>query len=402
MLTDAHVKRAVPRDKPYKLSDRDGMYLHVAPTGTKSWRYDYRDGPRRQTLTLGRFPEIPLKRARELLFEARQRQAEGVNPAADKRRERQAKAHAAVNTFRELGEAWFAAACSDKSASYRKTVSTWLRDDIYPLVGNRPLKEIGPADVLEVMRRFEQRGANHSAERSRSLMSQIFRYGVRSLRADSDPAHAVRGAVKVPKPTHHPAIGLAELPAFLQAVDGYMGAPATKIGMRLLLLTLVRKTELVGARWDEFDLDGAEWRIPAERMKMRTPHFVPLSTQAVALFRELHTLACGSDFVFPGRNDRKKSAGPSLLNDMLAVLGYVGRMTPHGARALASTALNEMGWRSDVIERQLAHTERDKVRAAYHRSEYFDERRQMMQAWADVIDEITRPGSNVRALRRPA
>jgi len=402
MLTDNHVKRAAPRAKGYKLSDRDGLYLFVTPTGAKSWRYDFRDGPRRQTLTLGRYPEIPLKRARELVFEARQRQAEGANPAAEKRRERQSAAHASVSTFKQLAEAWFAAAGAGKSGSWRRNHRAWLEAEVYPVMGARPLKEVIPADVLEVMRRFERRGALHSAERIRSILSGIFRFGIRNLRCDADPANALLGAIRPPKARHHPAITLAELPAFLAAVDGYSGRPWTKIGMRLLLRTFTRKSELVGARWSEIDLDAAEWRIPAERMKMREPHIVPLSRQAVDEFRALHAIAAGSEFVIPNRSATSRHAGPSLFNDLLRAIGYTGRMSPHGARALASTALNEMGWRPDVIERQLAHSERDKVRAAYHRAEYLEERRRMMQAWSDVIDEASKRDSNVRPLRQPA
>ena len=208
------------------------------------------------------------------------------------------------------------------------------------------------------MRRFEDRGARTSAERLRSMLSQIFRYAVRKLRADSDPAHAVKGAVTVPDTKHHPTLKLKDLPAFLQKLATYPGRLETHLGMRLLLITFVRKTELANARWSEIDLDAAEWRIRAARMKMGEEHIVPLSTQAIEIFQELRALTHGSELVFPNRSDPRRSMGPSRFNDMIRAVGYTGIFSPHGARALASTALNELGWRSDAIERQLAHARR--------------------------------------------
>ena len=402
MLTDAQIKKAPARDKAYKLSDSGGLYLHVSSNGGKSWRFDFRAGGRRQTLTFGRYPEIGLKDARDRHFQARQRVASDENPAIDKRREKQAAKRESAHTFRQLAEGWYNANSPNKSDSWRKLNRTWLRDDIYPLIGDRPIKAIDPADVLDVMKRFEDRGALLSAERARSLLSQIFRYGIRNLRADRDPAHAVLGAVIVPKTKHHPTITLKELADFLRALRAYSGSPQTTLGMRLLLVTFVRKGELTAATWGEIDFDAADWQIAAERMKNGEAHTVPLSRQAIALFRELQLLARGSAFVLPNRSDIRRYAGPSLFNDMLKAIGYTGRLSPHGVRSLASTALNEIGWRPDVIERQLAHIERNKVRGAYNRAEYLDERRKMMQAWADLLEQIESPDSNVEPLRRQA
>ncbi len=377
MLSETEVRKATTRDKAYKLADSGGLYLHVSPVGGKSWRFDFRAGGRRQTLTLGRYPEFTLKEARDCHFKARQRLAHGGNPAVEKRREKQVAKRDSAHTFQQLAEAWFRVAAVGKSESWRAVNRAWLKNDVYPHIGERSIKEVDPADILDVIQRVEARGAKLSAERVRSVRSQVFRHGIRILRADRDPAHAVRGAVKVPKAAHHPTLAIKELPAFLRAVDGYSGAVQTKLGMRLLLLTFTRKGELTAAKWDEVDLDSGLWQIPAENMKAGEAHTVPFSRQAVALFRELQKHARGSVYVFPNRSDIKRPAGPSRFNDMIVALGYTGRFSPHGARSLASTALNEIGYRSDVIERQLAHAERNKVRDAYNRAEYLEERRSL-------------------------
>ena len=285
-------------------------------------------------------------------------------------------------------------------ARWRAQAEAWLKNDVYPVIGERPVKDVGPADVLDAMRRFEERGARTSAERLRSMLSRIFRYTVRNLRADSDPAHAVKGAVTVPETKHHPTFKLNDLPAFLEKVEAYPGRRETYLGMRLLLITFVRKTELANAEWSEIDPDAAEWRIPARRMKTREEHVVPLSTQSVETFKELKSLSNTSQFVFPNRNDPRRPMGPSRFNDMIRAIGYTGIFSPHGARSLASTALNELGWRPDAVERQLAHAEQSKVRAAYNRAEYLDERREMMQQWADMVDAVAQGDSKISVIKR--
>lgn len=402
MLTEAKISKAAAGPKAYKLSDTAGLYLHVSATGAKSWRYDYRAAGRRYTLTLGQYPLVSLKEARQRHTKARATVQDGGNPAGDKRRaKREAKA-AALNSFRAVADDWLRVKGAQRSESWRKRYGRWLTAEVYPVFGDRPIKDIEPDDVLEVMRRFEARGALTSAELARSMLSSIFRHAIRNLRAKADPAHAVMGAITVPKQRHHPTMKPAQLPDFFAKLDEYAGLPTTKHGLRLLLLTFARKTELSAATWGEIDLDAAEWRIPPERMKMGEPHIVPLSRQALALFRELQVFAGTSPYVFPNRNDHRAHMGPSRFNDAIAAIGYTGIFSPHGARSLASTVLNEQGWRPDVIERQLAHSERNKIRAAYNRAEYLQERRQMMQAWADMLDEFAKPDSNVRPLRRPA
>ncbi len=402
MLTDKQAKRAKAEEKAYKLADQAGLYLYVAETGVRSWRYDYRLAGRRHTLTVGVYPLMTLKEARDAHTDARRILAKGINPALAKRHEKRAAKEAAANSFRDIADRWIKAHSSERSPVWRKTATAWLKNDVYPLFGDRPINAVAPADILDVMHRFESRGALTSAERVRSMLSQIFRYAVRTLRADSDPANAVRGAVIVPTTKHHPTLKPKDLPAFLEKVDAYGGRTETRLGLRLLLLTFTRKTELSGARWSEIDLEGAEWTIPAARMKAGDEHVVPLSRQATTIFEHLKVLARGSDFVFPNRSDPNRPMGQSRFNDMIAAIGYTGIFSPHGARSLASTALNETKWRPDVIERQLAHSERNKVRDAYNRAEYLDERRTMMQAWADLLDQFEKADTNVTPIRQGA
>lgn len=399
MLTDKQVKAVKGRPAPYKLVDHAGLYLYVAPSGAKSWRYDYRVAGRRHTLTIGRYPVVTLKEARDLHTDARRVVAKGENPALAKRHDKRAAKLAAADSFRDIAERWIAAHASERSESWRTSAEAWLENDVYPLFGTRPIRDVKPADILDAMRRFEDRGARTSAERLRSMLSQIFRFAVRNLRADNDPAHAVKGAVTVPDTKHHPTLKLKDLPAFLEKMAAYGGRIETQLGMRLLLITFVRKTELANARWSEIDFEAAEWRIPAARMKMGEEHIVPLSTQAIEIFEQLRGLSHGFELVFPNRSDPRRAMGQSRFNDMIRAIGYTGIFSPHGARALASTALNELGWRSDAIERQLAHAERSKVRAAYNRAEYLEERRAMMQAWADMVDGIAVAENNVRPIK---
>ena len=388
MLTDTQIKQTKPKERGYKVADSGGLYLFISVTGTKSWRYDYRFHGRRETLTIGKYPAVSLKDARDLHAEAQKCLAKGKSPALTKRREKFDAVAAAADSFHALAEQWFNSKSAELSVSWRKTARAWLDNDIYPVLGTRSLGDILPADVLEVMRRFEERGALNSAEKARSLMSQIFRFGIRNMRTDFDVAQAVRGAVNVPRMKHHPTLNEQQLPDLLTKIKAYSGDPTTRLAFRLLLLTFVRKMELAKARWDEVYFKKAEWRIPAERMKMGEPHVVPLSQQGLECFTLLRALAGSSVFVFPHRSDPRKHMGPSRLNDALRIMGYQGRFSPHGARALASTVLNEQGWRPDVIERQLAHTERNKVRASYNRAEYLEERRDMMQVWANYLDKL--------------
>lgn len=385
-LTDTAISRAKPRVKPYKLADGLGMYLYVSPSGGKSWRLGYRLQGRQELLIIGQYPAVTLAEARQRRDEARKLIARGESPAAAKQQGKREARAAAANTFRAIGEEWRAKLEPLHSESWRVQIARLLESDIYPAIGAMPIRSVTPADVLAVMQTIADRGAAHSATVARQLVARIYQYAIRTLRAEFDPAQSVRGAIQKPKPKHHPTLSIGELPAFLAAVEQYGGRPQTRLALRLLVLTFTRKMELLGATWDEFDLEGATWRIGAHRMKKREAHVVPLSRQAVECFTLLKSIAGASRYVFPHYARADEPMGEVTINYAIRLMGYSGRMTPHGVRALASTWLHEQGWNPDVIARSLAHAERSATRAAYNRAEYLDERRRMMQVWADHID----------------
>jgi integrase len=401
MLTDTKVKQSRPKASPYKLADDKGLYLYVSPKGAKSWRYDYRFAGKRFTLTLGRYPDMPLAKARKYHQEARESLASGHNPSLIKRQTRQARVLEAADTFKAVGESWFAAKEAGRSKSWKENSRRWLDKVIYPEIGSLPMRAIRPADLLALLKRLEKAGKLRTAVCVRQLIAQIFDFGISNLRAESNPAHSVRKAIEYPRPQGSRPLSPTEIPVLLAAVDNYTGKAQTKYAFRLLFLTMARKTELTEAKWQEIDFEKGEWRVPAERMKGKQEHVVPLSAQATAYFKELKNLAGDSEFVFPhfGRVDRSMSA--STLNVMLERIGYRRKFSPHGIRKTASTQLNEQGFRADVIERQLAHVERDLVRATYNKAEYLVERRQMLQQWADYLDGLC-AGADVVPIRRKA
>jgi integrase len=396
MLTDTKARQAKAHDKPYKLADQGGLYLYVSVTGSKSWRYDYRLRGKRETLTLGRYPDVTLADARDSHAEARRHVARGESPAKSKQVEKET----ADDTFKAIAESWYGALAPHRSESWRASTQCWLSKELYPVIGNKPIRSITPADILAIMRRLEEAGTPYTANSIRQTASRVFQHAIRNLRAEYDPAQSLRGAVVNPKPKHRATLATKEIPAFLKAVDAYPGKLATQIAVNLLLLTMVRKSELVKATWEEIDLEAAVWRIPAARTKMKALHIVPLSTQAVECFKELQVLCCGSRYVLPHLGSPDKPMAHNTLNWMFGRMGY-GHVTVHGLRATASTILNEQGFRPDVIERQLAHVERNRIRAAYNRAEYLDERRQMLQHWANYLDAVA-SGAVVTALRSRA
>jgi integrase len=396
MLTDTQARQAKARSTPRKLADQGGLYLHVSVTGSKSWRYDYRLQGKRETLTIGKYPDVTLADAREIHAEARRQVVKGVSPAKSK----QAEKEAAEDSFRAIAESWYGAFAPHRSSSWRVHTRHYLTRDLYPAIGNKPVRLITPADILAIMRRLEEVGTACTANFVRQTASRVFQHAIRNLRAEYDPAQSLRGAVVMPRSKHRAALAAKDIPAFLLAVDAYPGKLATKVAVNLILLTMVRKAELIKATWDEVDFEAREWRIPGWRTKMKAPHIVPLSTQAVECFRELKQLACGSRYVLPHHGDLGRPMGLSTLNKMFARMGY-GHVTVHGLRATASTLLNEQGFKPDVIERQLGHVERNRIRAAYNRAEYLEERRQMLQHWANYLDAVA-SGVAVTALRSRA
>lgn len=395
-LTDTAIRNAKPRAKPYKLSDAGGLHLLVNPNGSRLWRLAYRFAGKQKTLALGAYPAVSLAKAREGRDDAKQRLAEGLDPSVEKRRQNLAAKTAGGNTFKALAEEFLANRRHTLTPYYAGQLGRRLARDVYPTLGHRPIDDIDSPELLDVLRKIEKRGALEQARRVRQTVGQIIRYAIVTGRARQDPSAPLRDALK-PKgrQQHHKAMPRDELPEFLRALDTYEGDPRTTIALRLILLTMVRTTELRAACWVEFEhLDGREplWRIPAERMKMRFEHLVPLSSQAVAALKELRDLpGAGKGFLFPSPSREGCMSNNTLLYALYR-MGYHSRATVHGFRGVASTILNEMGYPPDWIERQLAHDERNEIRGAYNSAQYLPGRRSMLQRWADWLDEIKRTG----------
>lgn len=388
MLTDTKARTARATGKPRKLTDRDGLYLFITPNGAKSWRYDYRLAGARETLTIGRYPDTPLTKARDKLAKARELVAQGVSPAKAKQADKAQKKLARANTVQALAEKWYTTRAPARSASWRDLARRWLDKDIYPALGSKPIQEVTTDDVERLVRRVAEKRGAKSAYAMRLTLASVYKSLPRALGL-GNPARDVAGVIELPTPKRKGrALSAKEIPAFLDAADRYPGRPQTKLAIRLLMLTFPRKRELIEATWSEIDLERGEWVIPAERMKMDKPHIVPLSRQAAECFEKLQPLAFGSDYVFPNLGNPKKPMGASTLNKVFGEIGWGGKFTPHGVRATASTWLNAQGWPADAIERQLAHTERDLVRAAYNHADHMGERIKMMQAWGDYIDGL--------------
>lgn len=396
MLTKRLVEKAEPSDKPQKLVDDRGLYLYVTPHGTKSWRFDYRHGGKRFTITFGVFPEVTLDDARKRHLAARTKLSEGINPTHEKKLAKIGQQVGLGNTFDKVWTAWFDSKKERRSEVWRQGHELNFKRDLSPAFGKIPLGDITTEALLGVLEKAEKRSGVKTAERIRQTAVQVFDYGRRKLKITANVARALAGWAEIPAKQHRPWLKESEVPAFLDALDEYPAYPTTKYAVKLLFLTFVRKGELRAAKWEEFDLENALWVVPAERMKMLTEHKsnrhnahdVPLSRQAIQLLKELQPISAGSDYLFPGIVSLDQPIAGSTLNVMFARMGYAGLLTPHGIRATASTILNERGHRGDLIERQLAHVERNGTRAAYNHAKYLDERRQMMQAWADILDEI--------------
>lgn len=390
MLSELQIRSAKCGPRPRKLADGGGLYLYITPSGGKRWRYDYRFSGKRQTIVLGAYPLIGLRDARNRHFEARRLLEAGENPAtknADLKRER---VLASERTLGVVAQKWFHELRPHRSKSWSSLIGGFLRNHIVPALGSLPLDDVEPQMVLNLVQRIAARGTPHVAEGVRWTIARIYTHAVRTLLTKNNPARDLRGAIIKPRTKHHPSLTEGQLPALLGRLRNYGGRAETRLALELLLLTFVRKNELVRAKWAEFDLEAGIWRIPHERMKMREEHVVPLSRQALEVLFRLRDLADGSQFLFPGKSSRDRSISGETLNAALSTMGYAGILSPHGVRATASTILNERGWRPDVIERQLAHKEANKVRASYNRAAYLRERREMMQAWADLLDDARR------------
>lgn len=392
MLTAVEVKNAQPREKPYRLFDARGLYLEVHPGGARYWRLKYRYAGKEKRLSLGVFPEVGLAEARSRADSHRTTLRDGADPSAKRRAERIAQRVRAANTFEAVAEEWHTSRSKGWADRHADRVLWRLKRHVFPWLGSRPIAEITAPEILDVLRRIEAKGHGETAHRIRAICGQVFRYAIVTDRATRDPSGDLRGALGPKNPTHYATITEpVGIGALMRAIDGYTGTPEVCAALRLAPLVFVRPGELRRAEWSEIDLDAAEWRIPGTKMKSKRPHIVPLSRQAVAVLRDLQPLTGGGPgpFVFPSIRGGKRPMSENTVNAALRKLGYSKEeMTGHGFRAMASTRLHELGWRTEVIERQLAHLEPNEVKAAYNHAKYLDERRTMMQAWADYLDTL--------------
>lgn len=394
-LTNTAVFSAKPKDKPYKLFDGQGLLLYVTPSGGKLWRLKYRFGGKEKLLSLGKYPAVTLADARSLVLDARKLLAQGVDPGAVKQAAK-ARAEEDSLTFATVADEWLSKRKAAISPSTAKHIRHRLDKLIFPDLGNLPIKSIMPPQILVALRKVEARGHAHSARRALQICGQVFRYGVASGYVNSDPTRDLRGALTAEVVTHQPSITNPKaVGALLRAIWDYEGSAITILALRMAVYVFVRPGELRHAEWSEIDFDAAEWRIPAAKMKMRQTHIVPLAKQALEVLAELHPFTGKGRYLFPSERTVLRPMSENTLNAALRRMGYSkDEIVAHGFRSMASTLLNEQGWNRDAIERQLAHAERNSVRASYNFAEFLPERRKMMQAYADHLDSL-RQGAKV-------
>lgn len=399
--------QAKAQEKPYKIAAGNGLYLLVNPIGSKLWRWKYRVAGKEKLLALGPYSAVSLQDARQRCEEARRLLALGQDPGALRKSEKVAKTQAeavAAETFERVARDWMTwREAQGDTAETTAAKDRWrLESYLFPYIGARPITEITAIELRDVLRKAEEAGKRETASRVKINAGQVFRWAVLEGRTHSDITASLRGLFTTPKPTHRATLtDPNQIGELLRAIDGFSGQHVTLAALKLAPLVFVRPGELRKATWAEFDLDAAIWRIPAERMKMKAAHLVPLSGQAVAVLRELQPLTGNGHYVFPGVRTASRPMSENTVNAALRRLGYASdEMTGHGLRSMAATRLNEMGWNADAIERQLAHAESNKVREAYtYAAQYLDERERMMQAWADYLDGL-RAGGQVVSIKR--
>lgn len=393
-LTAIALKAAKKKEKAYKLYDEKGLYVLVNTSGQKYFRFDFRIHGKRKTLALGVYPDVSLSDAREKRDDARKLIAKEVDPCELKRNKKREKFIRASNSFEAVAREWISKQSGTWSKSHTEKVLRRLEKDIFPLIGGKPVANITAPELLALLRKIENRGAVDTAHRAKQNCSQVFRYAIATDRAERDPAADLLGALSSIKKKHFPTITEPrKIGELLRAIDGYTGSYVVGYALQLAPLLFVRPGELRNAEWAEFDMERFEWRIPAEKMKMKVEHIVPLSIQAIKFINELYNYTGHGRYLFPSVRTESRPMSDNTVNAALRRLGYSSdEMTGHGFRAMASTSLHEKGWSSDIIERQLAHGERNQVKAAYNHAEYLPERRKMMQSWADYLDGVKTTG----------
>lgn len=402
-LNDTQIKALKPKSKPYQVTDGDGLALQIETTGRKLWRFRYTFNGKPAMLSLGGYPEVSLAQAREKRLEAKKLLAQGVSPSEHRKTVKRDLQQAAENNFEAVSKQWLQQWRIGKSERHVGYTERRLAADVYPAIGRRAIADLQALELVQVVKGIAARGAVDLALRVHQTINMIFRYAVAHGVAPRNPAADVRPSDILPSHKHknYARVGVGELPQLMRDIDNSTSTPQTRLTLKLMALTFVRTSELIGARWDEFDLEARQWRIPAHRMKMDSPHIVPLSTQALAVLEALRPLSGHTELLFPSRNDATKPISNNTILKALEIIGYKHKMTGHGFRGIASTVLHEQGYPHDHIELQLAHSARDEVSAAYNHALYIPQRTKMMQDWADYLDAI-KSGSNIIGFRAAA
>lgn len=395
-LTEMQVRKAKPADKPYRLADGKGLYLEVMPNGSRYWRMKYRFDGKEKRAAFGVYPEVSLADARRACLDARKQLAAGCDPTEQKREAKRVRAIEATSTFEVIAREWFASQKDGWTEVYAGKVINSLDIDVFPRIGSKPIRDIEAPEMLEIVRAVESRGVRETAKRILQRSRAVFQYGIMTGRCSRNPAADIDAETvlkKGPGVQHMARVKATEIPQLMRDIDGYQGDLVTRLALRFMALTFVRTKEMIQAEWPEIDVGAEEWRVPAERMKMRDPHIVPLSRQALDVLAQLREINGQQRFVFYSVQGRSHISNNTMLYALYR-MGYKSRMTGHGFRGLAATALRELGYSRDIVERQMAHAERNQVTAAYVHAEYLPERRKMMQHWAAHLDEL-RAGAKI-------
>ncbi|EBX6823497.1 TPA: tyrosine-type recombinase/integrase [Salmonella enterica subsp. enterica serovar Agona] len=388
-LTDIQIKRAKPQDKPYTMNDGHGLSLLIKPDGSKGWRFRFRFAGKARLMSFGSYELVSLAEAREKRDTARKQVANGIDPVEERKAQKLAQKLSTENSFESVSREWHAAKADRWTIAYREEIIKTFEQDVFPFIGKRPISEIKPLELLEVLKRIEKRGALEKTRKVRQRCGEVFRYAIITGRAEYNPAPDLAIALAIPKQKHHPFLSAEELPHFVRDLESYTGSIITKNATKILMMTGVRTQEMRFATWSEIDFIKGIWEIPAERMKMRRPHIVPLSSQVIELFKQLQPITSDYPYVFIGRNDRRKPISKESVNQVIESLGYKGRTTGHGFRHTLSTILHEMGFESAWIEIQLAHVDKNTIRGTYNHALYLDKRKYMMQKYSDFLMNLS-------------
>ncbi|VEB68080.1 Putative prophage CPS-53 integrase [Providencia rustigianii] len=393
-LTVKQIDSSKPKEKDYKLSDGGGLYLLVKTNGGKYWRLKYRIDGKEKLLAIGIYPTVTLADARRKRDDAKRLLVDGIDPNQQRKEQKQASKIDSVNTFKNIALEWYEGRKDRWSVGYRDDMMDAFEKDVFPYIGNRPIAEIKPMELLEVLSIMEKRGATEKLKKVRQRCGEVWKYAIITGRAEYNPAPDLASAFVPHKREHYAHLSVSELPEFLSSIDKYMGSQIVRVALRVLILTGVRPGELRKSEWSEINFDTGVWEIPAEKMKMRRPHIVPLSEQVIDLLKQIHPISGSYQYIFPSRTDYRKHISDMALNTMIRRMGYSGRATGHGFRHTMSTILHEQGYNTAWIETQLAHVDKNSIRGTYNHAQYIDGRREMLQWYADYMGALEN-GDNV-------